>query len=314
MNLTELKKQIKNQDSNYYFKRDVLVKSYALTILNLYNYVEVMKQYKTLNNDKLVTVLPEKILFNSDHVDLAHAKHEALAILDYFNNKIKKDFSISTLIGVKNGVISMFITNSSLYQVLISIKFVKNKLKVELKGQINLSSKIKSILEETSFDNLFKPYLIALYPIQLNEKKVLAYGTRIAKKISQRSIHDIAEIEHSEKAKLTSQLKIPFSISYGVKDLVGQTLNVYHHPSQKYSRVKLNEVEEILQEKNQLKIVKDSSKVIYSCKAKECLRLLAKLEGNLISPFNQIIHSETCFICSKEAKEKFINIKVGERI
>ena len=314
MNLIDLKKQIKNKDSNYFFKRDTLVKSYFINILKVYDYAETLNEYKATNEGKLITIFSDKILLNSDHVDLAHAKHEALAILDYIENKIKNDFSVSVVSGTSNGIIKLFIANGNLYQTLISLKFIKNKSRVELKGQINLSHSVQKLLDEASINNEFKPYLISLYPIQLNDKKVMEYGIKVAKKIKENLIHDKSEIEHSLKAKLTSQLKIPYSISYGVKDLAESTLNVYHHPSQKYSRVKLSKLDVSLNEINHIKPSKGSIKEIYSCKSKKCLVSLNKLEGIIISPFNQIIQGKTCDICSKDAKEKFINIKVGDSL
>jgi hypothetical protein len=314
MNLIDLKKQIKNKDSNFFFKRDSLVKSYFINILKVYDYAETLNEYKATNEGKLITIFSDKILLNSDHVDLAHAKHEALAILDYIENKIKNDFAVSVVSGTSNGIIKLFIANGNLYQTLISLKFIKNKSRVELKGQLNLNHSVQKLLDETSFNNGFKPYLISLYPIQLNDKKVMEYGIKVAKKIKNSLIHDTSETEHSIKAKLTSQLKIPYSISYGVKDLAESTLNVYHHPSQKYSRVKLSKLDEALNEINRIIRLKDSIKEIYSCKSKKCLDSLNKLEGILITTFNQIIQGKTCDICSKDAKEKFINIKVGDSI
>ena len=77
MNLLDLKKQKNNENSNYYFKRDFLVKNYVISVLNIYDYSETLNIYKPLNNDKFISVLSEKIYFRSDHNDLAHAKFEA---------------------------------------------------------------------------------------------------------------------------------------------------------------------------------------------------------------------------------------------
>ena len=314
MNLIDLNKQQNNQGSNYFFKRYNLIKNYVINILKLYQYVEVLHNYKVLNNDKLISLGSNKIYFNSDHEDLAHAKHEALAILDYFENKLNKDFSISTLIGVINGQLLMFVADVDLYQYFISVKFVKNKSRVELKGEISLIKDIQDILEGASFKNIFRPYLIALYPIQLNNKEVLKYGSKIAKKIKHSFIHDVSELGHSEKAKLSSQLKIPYSISYGLKDITGSTINIYNHQSQKYSRIKLVKLNEALSEINQVKSHKNSSMIIYLCNSNKCQASVSKLDGILISPFNQNIDSKLCYICSKQSLKKLINIKVGERI
>jgi hypothetical protein len=314
MNLIDLKKQIKNKASNYFFKRDALVKSYFKDKLEIYHYIETLNEYKPSNNEKLISVIKDKILFKSDHVDLAHAKHEALAIIDHLENKIKNDFSVSMVFGSSNGIIKLFISSGELYQLLVSIEFIKNKTVVELKGQLNLNQEVQKLLEETSLYYSFKPYITTLYPIQLNDKKVMAYGTKVAKKISVSSIHDTSEIEHSIKAKLTSQLNIPYSISYGVKDLAGSTVNIYHHPSQKYSRLKLSKLSNALTERNHVKQLKDSSKEIFICKSKKCLSSLAKIKGVLITPFNQIVYGKACYICSKEAREKYVNIKVGGSI
>ena len=313
MNLIDLKKQQKNQDSNYFFKRDTLIKNYVLSILKLYEYREVLSEYNPLNNDKIIKVNFDHINFISDHIDLAHAKHQALAILDYFETKFKKDFSVSTVNGVQDGTLIMYVSDSNIYNELISIKFSKIKTRVLLKGQINLSKSIQGMLEETSFFNIFKPYLVSLYPIQLNDKEVLKYGSRIAKQLKQSFIHDTSEIAHSEKTKLSSQLKVPYSVTYGSKDLEGLTVNVYHHQSQSYSRVKLSNLDNVFSEINKIKLAKDSSRIVYLCNTNKCRSSISKIEGILISPFNQIIEGKTCYICSKLAYSKFINIKVGER-
>ena len=314
MNLIDLKKQQNNKVSNYFFRRDALIKHYTISILKLYDYEEVLNQYNPLNNDKLVKVNFDKIDFTSNHIDLAHAKHQALAIFDYFETQFKKDFSISTIYGVKDGVLLFYVTNSNTYHQLISVKFIKSKIGVLLKGKLSLNKGIQDLFEESSFFNIFKPYIISLYPIQLNNKEVLKYGTRIAKKIKQSFIHDTSEIAHSEKTKLSSQLKIPYSISYGIKDLEGSTINVYNHQSQSYNRIKLNKLDAVLSEINKIKLSKDSSKIIYSCNSNQCRSKISKMDGILISSFNQIISGKTCYICSKEALNKLINIKVGERI
>jgi hypothetical protein len=314
MNLIDLKKQKNNQDSNYFFKRDALVKNYVISILKLYEYAEVLNNYKPLNKDKLIRIKSYKIYFNSDHEDLAHAKYEALAILDYFENKFKNDFSMSIVTGVKNGQLLMFIADVNLYRHLISVKFVKNKSRVELKGEVSLSKDNQDILEGASFKNIFRPYLIALYPIQLNNKEVLKYGSKIAKKIKHSFIHDVSELGHSEKAKLSSQLNIPYSVSYGLKDINGSTINIYHHKNKKYNRIKLAKLDKELNQINQVKSGKDLTEIIYLCNSSKCRKSSSKLDGLLISPFNQIIDKEVCYVCSKRAAEKLINIRVGERI
>jgi len=314
MNLIDLKKQQNNKVSNYFFRRDALIKHYTISILKLYDYEEVLNEYNPLNNDKLIKVNFDQIDFTSNHIDLAHAKHQALAIFDYFETKFKKDFCISTIYGVKDGVLLFYVTNSNTYHQLISINFIKSKIGVLLKGKLSLNKGVQDMLEESSFFNIFKPYIISLYPIQLNNKEVLKYGTRIAKKIKQSFIHDTSEIAHSEKAKLSSQLNIPYSVSYGLKDISGSTINIYHHQNQKYNRIELAKLDKELNQINRVKSGKDLTEIIYLCNSSKCRKSSSKLDGILISPFNQIIDKEVCYVCSKRAAEKLINIRVGERI
>jgi hypothetical protein len=307
MNLLDLKKQKNNENSNYYFKRDFLVKNYVISVLNIYDYSEALNIYKPLNNDKFIIFLSEKIYFRSDHNDLAHAKFEALSILDYLENKLKKDFSLLTVSGVKNGKLKMFVADVNLYHPLISIGFTKNKGRVELKGEVILSQKIQGILEYSSFSNIFKPYTISLFPIQLNDKQVLKYGIKIAKKIKQRIIHDTSEVSHIEKTKLSSQLNIPYSISYGTKDLAESMVNLYHHQSQKYVRIKLSKLNGELNVINPTNSFKNLINIIYSCNSSKCRKSIFKLAGILISPFNQIIGNNTCHVCARQATKKHIN-------
>jgi hypothetical protein len=314
MNLIDLKNQVNNKLSNFYFIRDTLVKNYFKDIIKVYDYFEILKEYKPTLHEKVISISNNKIVFNSSHLDLAHAKHEALAILDYLEGKLRQDFSISVVVGVQSGVIVLFVGNSSLYHHLMSIKFSKNKKNVELKGEFNLNQLIQNILDDCSYNHIFKPYLISLFPIQLNDKKVIKYGNQIFKKIKYRLIHDTTETNHSDKLKLSSKLNIPYSISYGIKDLEGLTLNLVDNITGDFNRVKLNKLETILSKERKLKANKEYSNTVYSCGSNKCKNSLNKYDGIMLTPFNQIILDKKCTICNKDARVKYINIKAGESI
>jgi hypothetical protein len=314
MNLLQLKNQIKNKFSNYYFKRDELIRNYFIQALKAYDYFEILADYKLEANERIIMILENTIEFSSNHLDLAHAKHEALAILDHLENKFRKDFTVSMISGVKDGAILMFFSSSSTYQQLVSIKFVKNKKSVGLKGELLLNQRIRKTLEDNSYKNIFKPYLVSVFPIQLNDKEVLQYGNQIVQKVKHRFLHDTSEINHSEKAKITSNLKLPYSISYGLKDLGGLTVNVYNNLTDEYSRVKLNKLNELINKENSVKLIKDFSKTLYLCNAKKCQSAISKLDGILLTPFNQIILDKKCHICNSTAMVKYTSIKVGESI
>jgi hypothetical protein len=312
MNLIELKNQVNNKLSNFYFIRDALIKNYFKEVIKVYNYLEILEEYKPSRSERVLITSRDNIIFKSLHIDLAHAKHEALAILDFLEHKIVKDFSISLISGVRNGDVIMLISKSRLYYPLILIKFVKSRKGVELKGKFILNQEIQNILDISSYRNLFKPYLISLFPIQLNDKKVSKYGNQIVKKIKHHLIHDISDINHSDKLNLSAKLNIPFSISYGTKDLEDLTLNVYANNTGEFSRIKFNNLEKIISKVNVFKQGKDLSNTLYSCKDKKCEEAINKLEGILIKPFNQISIDQKCNICNREASVKYISIKVGD--
>lgn len=312
MNLIELKNQVNNKLSNFYFVRDDLIKNYFKEVIKVYNYLEILEEYKPSKSEKVLIPSRGNIIFNSLHIDLAHAKHEALAILDYLEHKIRKDFSVSIISGVQNGVVTMLISKSRLYHPLVLINFVKSRNGVELKGKFILNQEIQNILDNRAYKYIFKPYLISLFPIQLNDKEVSKYGNRIVKKIKHHLIHDISDNSHSDKLKLSAKLNIPFSISYGAKDLEGLTLNVYANNTGEFSRIKFNNLEKIINKEQVFKQGKDFSNTLYSCKARKCQVAINKLEGILIKPFDQILMDQKCNICNREASVRYISIKVGD--
>jgi histidyl-tRNA synthetase len=314
MNLIDLKNQVNNKLSNFYFIRDSLVKNYFKDIIKIYEYLEILKEYKPSLNEKVLSSSNNRIVFNSFHSDLAHAKHEALAILDYLEGKLRKDFSMSVVSGIQSGVILMFIGKSNLHNPLVSIKFLKKKKRVELKGEFNLNKVIQNMLDSCSNKNIFKPYLISLFPIQLNDKQVIKYGNQIVKKINNRLIHDISETNHSDKLKLSSKLNIPYSISYGTKDLEASTLNVIDNTTGEFNRVKLDKLDFILSKDRKFKEIRNYGNTIYSCDSKKCKIAFNKFSGIMLKPFNQITLDKKCNICNQKASVKYINIRVGESI
>jgi hypothetical protein len=312
MNLTSLIKQYKDKFSNYHFIKLTLVTNYFVDILNLYGFSQVLVN-KTLNNDeKFLFIKDTKITFKGNYKDLQHAKHDALIILDKLEDRFNKEFNLDYVVGNNDGNIYIFLKNST-YVDLIRVNFKKTKNRVVMSGIINLSNIVINLMDQTNTNFEFSPFQISLFPIQLNNKELIAYGKQVDSKLAgRRYIHDLEEINHTEKTTSSVKTKIPFILTYGLKDINDKTINITSTFDKKFYRIKLKDISKFKFDRNKQKI-EIKNNYLYICDSKKCNKDLSidKTIFNL-KTFDQSITDEKCRFCSSKASTKFISIKVGE--
>jgi hypothetical protein len=309
MDLKELKKQYLDDSSNYYFLRQQLVLDYIRATVEDFGFTQALAGKVLKDEEKFYYVEKYKLILKTATSDLQHAKHLALSIIDKFGSKLRDELNFKTVSGTSNGIVFLYLISSHHLEFL-RFKFTKKDNRIEVFASISFGPKLQEFFANSSF--VFLPYLISVFPIQTNSKEVLDYGSKIIKILSSkyRLLADLTQVDHLTKLAISKNIKIPFSISYGTKDTKGEMINLYKNLSNEYHRISLKELNKFLIGTNS-SYNKTVLEPIFVCKSKSCLKEATK-NKKYLKPFDQIVISKKCNICSNDASLKIFVLKAGE--
>ena len=300
-NLDDLKYQLKEKQSHLYFTTYKSILDLIKLGLNNFDFKEVNNLIIPPVSQGYFETIKGGFKFNYLVSDYQHATHQSLALIDWLEKNIETSFALKILTGFDTKSFLSFINVNTVDKRFLKISIKKFKGKYLLQGSINYNYQDFIKMLNNKNDKI-APIQLVLIPIQLNHISLKKYANKVYSmlKNNYRIFYADNNQSHTQKIKAAQDLKIPYILSVGYKDIAGEFINVFNQ--NKYERIKLKD----FKIKNQMVNQKLNRKEISLCSDKKCF---AKLNAKLIKPFNQILKAQKCVICGKQAVSKYIELE-----
>lgn len=302
-NLDDLKYQLKDKKGHLYFKAYKSILDLIEFGLNNFGFKEVNSLINPPSLHGYFETYKGGFKFKYIFSDYQHATHQSLALIDWLEKNLGSAFDLKLLTGLDSKSFLCFINVNGIDKKFLKVSIKKIKGKYLLLGSINFNYQDYTEILNSKNDKIALIQIL-LIPIQLNDISLKKYANKVYSLLEKnyRIFYADNNQGHTQKIKIAQELKIPYILSVGYKDIASEYINIISQ--NKYERIKLKD----FKIKDRIKNNQLNRKEISFCSNKKCLEKI-KLNQNLIKPFNQLLKSQKCIVCGQKAITKYIALE-----